>query len=235
MANIYGYIRVSTTKQNPERQARNILKEYPNAILINEVFTRTSFYGRKEWNKLIKTVKSGDKIIFDSVSRMSGNTEEGCQIYEELFKRGIELIFIKEPHINSTVYKKAMENQINIYISTGNDATDNFINSIINALNNYTLELAFEQIKLAFLQAEKEVMDLHQRTKEGMETARLNGKQIGNPKGIKLTTKKSIKAKEIILKHSIDFNGSLKDDEVIRLAGISRKTYYKYKRELKNS
>lgn len=234
MATTYGYIRVSTRRQNAERQERNILKEYPNAILVNEVFTRTTFYGRKEWNKLIKCVKEGDTIVFDSVSRMSGNTEEGCQIYEELFNKGVNLVFIKEHHIDTEVYRKAMENQIKIYISTGNAATDNFINSIIEALNKYTMELAFEQIKLSFTQAEKEVSDLHQRTKEGMETARLNGKQIGTPKGAKLTTKKSIKAKDIIKKHSIDFDGTLKDEDVIKLAEVSRKTYYKYKRELKN-
>lgn len=233
MANTYGYIRVSTRRQNADRQERNILREYPKAILINEVYTRTTFYGRKEWNKLIKNVKEGDTIVFDSVSRMSGNTEEGCKIYEELFNKGVELVFIKEPHINTEVYRKTMENQIQIYISTGNAATDNLINSIIEALNKYTMELAFEQIKLAFSQAEKEVSDLHQRTKEGMETARLNGKQIGTPKGAKLTTKKSVAAKEIIKKHSIDFNGTLKDDDVIKLAGISRKTYYKYKKELR--
>ena len=38
--------------------------------------------------------------------------------------------------------------------------------------------LAKEQIRLAFEQAEKEVQDLHQRTAEGIETARLAGKQM---------------------------------------------------------
>ena len=96
------------------------------------------------------------------------------------------------------------------------------------------LALAKEQIKLAFEQSEKEVQDLHQRTKEGIETARLNGKQIGLAKGTKLVTKKSQSAKDIILKHSSSFNGTLSDEEVIKLAGISRNSFYKYKRELKN-
>ena len=86
---------------------------------------------------------------------------------------------------------------------------------------------------LAFEQSEKEVNDLHQRTKEGIETARLNGKQIGQPKGAKLTTKKSLTAKEVIRKHSKDFNGTLSDGDCIKLAGISHNSYYKYKKELK--
>ena len=39
--------------------------------------------------------------------------------------------------------------------------------------------------------------------------------------------------KELIKKHSKDFGGSLCDAEVIKIAGISRNSYYKYKRELK--
>ena len=72
-----------------------------------------------------------------------------------------------------------------------------------------------------------------QRTKEGLETARLNGKQIGAVKGKTLTTKKSIEAKEGIRKYSKDFDGTLADAEVITLTGISRNSYYKYKKELK--
>ena len=46
----------------------------------------------------------------------------------------------------------------------------------------YLMALAKEQIKLAFEQSEKEVADLHQRTREGLLTARLNGKQVGRKK-----------------------------------------------------
>lgn len=108
------------------------------------------------------------------------------------------------------------------------------VDYILEGINQYLLALAKEQIRIAFDQAEKEVTDLHQRTREGIETARLNGKQIGLEKGRKLTTKKSVSAKEIIKKHSKDFCGTLDDTEVITLSGLSRNTYYKYKRELKN-
>ena len=36
-------------------------------------------------------------------------------------------------------------------------------------------------------------------------------------------------------KYSKDFNGSMKGNEVIKLAGISKNSYYKYKRELLES
>ena len=95
------------------------------------------------------------------------------------------------------------------------------------------MALAKQQIALCFSQAQKEVEDLHQRTKEGIETARLNGKQIGLPAGAKLNVKKANAAKEIIKKHSVDFGGSLDDAEAMKLAGVCRNSFYKYKRELR--
>lgn len=230
---IYGYVRVSTSKQNIQRQIRNIKAVYQSAIIFKEVFTRTEFYGRKEWNKLMKIVKKGDIIVFDSVSRMSGNVEEGCEIYEMLFKMGVELVFLNEDDINTEQYRKTLDNQIQIQLSTGNTAADNLLNTIIEALNQYAIEIAKERIRKRFEQAEKEVQDLHQRTKEGIITAKTEGKRIGTPKGTKLNTKKAKEAKEIILKHSADFNGTLNDSEVIKLADISRNSFYKYKKELK--
>ena len=42
-----------------------------------------------------------------------------------------------------------------------------------------------------------------------------------------------VEHKETIKKYSKDFNGSLEDPDVIKLAGISRNSYYKYKKELR--
>ena len=230
---LYGAARISTGKQSIDRQVRNILAKYPNAKIIKDTYTGTKLEGRKEFEKLLKIIKKGDIIVFDEVSRMSRNSEEGCNLYEELFNKGVDLIFLKETHINTDVYRKALENQIKVKLDTGNKASDELINTIIDALNKYTIELAKEQIRIAFDKAESEVKRLHERTKEGLITAKLSGKQIGQVKGSKLTTKKSIMAKEIILKHSKDFDGTLNDDECRKLAEVSRNTYYTYKRELK--
>ena len=229
---IYGYCRISKRKQSIDRQERNILEVFPTANIVKEVFTGTKIDGRKELDKLLKILKSGDTIVFDSASRMSRKKEEAINLYERLFKEDVNLIFLKEPHINSSVYKQAINNQINITINSGNKATDSLIKGILEQLNKYTIELSRQQIALVFEQAEKEVKDLQQRTKEGLITAKLNGKQLGIPTGTKLVTKKSLEAKEKIKKYSIDFNGTLKDVEVIKLINISRNSYYKYKSEL---
>lgn len=223
----YGYCRISRKQQNIERQIRNILAFYPDADIRTEVYTGTKLDGRKELEKILKEVRAGDTIIFDSVSRMSRDAEGGFELYQDLFQKGVELIFLKEPQINTTTYKKALQNGIQL--------TGTKVDLILSGVNAYLMELAKEQIKIAFEQAEKEVMDLRQRTKEGIETARRKGKQIGQAEGKKLNIKKSIPAKEKIKKYSRDFNGSLPDTEVIKLVGLARNTYYKYKKEIMES
>lgn len=225
MGKTYGYCRISTKQQNIERQIRNIKSAFPNALIFKDEFTDTKLAGRKEFEKILKAVKAGDTIVFDSVSRMSRNADEGFQLYQNLYNQGVDLVFLKEPHINTQVYKNALKNTINM--------TGTAVDYILQGVNKYLLELAKEQIRLAFLQSEKEVQDLRQRTREGIETARLNGKQIGQQEGKKLNIKKSIEAKEKIMKYSKDFNGNLPDMEVIKLTGLARNTYYKYKKELK--
>ena len=81
---IYGYCRVSTARQDITRQVRNIKELYPQADIRQEVFIGKKTTGRREYEKLLRTVKSGDTIVFDSVSRMSRNADEGFEIYQRL-------------------------------------------------------------------------------------------------------------------------------------------------------
>ena len=221
---VYGYCRISTQHQSIERQVRNIRATYDTAVIITESCSGTTM-NRPEWNKLYKNLKPGDTIVFDSVSRMSRDAEEGFALYEELYNKGVELVFLKESYINTATYKKTLQNTVSM--------TGTSVDYILEGINKYLMALAKEQIRLAFEQSEKEVKDLHQRTKEGIITARLNGKQIGQKKGAKLITKKSLEAKKQIQKYSKDFDGQLTDVDCMRMIGLARNTYYKYKREMK--
>ena len=150
-----------------------------------------------------------------------------------LYEMGVELVFLNEPLINSSIFDSTRSNLLNISIETGNEAVDDFFKGNIELINNFLMALAAEQIKAAFDQAQKEIDDLHERVKQGMRESKRNGTRIGLQKGTTLVTKKSIQCKEIIKKHSRDFGGSLDDPEVIKLCDCSRNSYYKYKREIK--
>lgn len=229
---VYGYARVSTSKQKIERQIENIKARAPEAVIIEESFTGTKM-DRPKWSRLYKKLQPGDTVIFDEVSRMSRNAEEGFTVYQDLYNKGINLQFIKEPYIDTTVYRDAAQRRIEATVTTGNRATDNFTAAILEAVNQLLMDLAKQQIEAAFSQAQAEVDHLHQRTSEGVRRAITDGKQVGRAAGASITTKKSLAAKELIRKYSRDFDGTLNDIEVLRMIGnISRNSYYKYKGEL---
>lgn len=231
---IFGYARISTVKQSIKRQIDNIKKEYPDAVIITEEYTGTTT-DRPKWNKLRKSLKPGDTVVFDEVSRMSRNAEEGFKLYETLFNEGVNLIFLKERHLDTEVYRKALDRHIELEANTGRKAVDEYIAGQGKLLNDLLLNLAKEQIEIAFQTAQHEVDFLHQRTSEGVRKAQAMGKQVGRASGTKVETKKAKAAKETILKHSKDFNGSLNDIEVMKLTNLARNTFYKYKAELKGT
>lgn len=231
---IYAYCRVSTQHQKIARQITNITAIYPNATIIREFFTGTT-QNRPQWERFIPQVKKDDTIVFDSVSRMSRNAEEGFKDYKMLYERGVHLIFLNESLINTSVFDSTRSNLLNIDITTGNAAVDTFFKGNIELINNFMMALAEEQIKAAFDQSEKEVTDLHSRISQGIREAKKNGTQIGLTKGTSLTTKKSLDCIAIIRKHSKDFGGTLEDPDVMKLCGCSRNSYYKYKKEAKSN
>ena len=221
MGTIYGYARVSTPRQKLQRQVENIKAAYPNAAVITEKYTGTSV-SRPKFDRLLKLVKAGDQIVFDSVSRMSRTAQEGFDLYMDLYNRGISLTFLKEPLIDTEVYRQTAQ-----IAMTGTDA-----DVILEGVNRYLMLLAERQIQIVFDQAQKEVDDLHLRISEGIHQAQLSGKHIGRKKDQVYETRKSTEMKPRIRKMSKDFDGNLKDKEIMEILGLARNTFYKYKKQL---
>lgn len=221
---VYLYCRISQRRQNIERQKRNLKEAFPSGIIIEEAYTGTTT-ARPAWTKIYRKAVAGDTIAFDSVSRMSRNATEGIEVYEDLYNRGVNLVFLKEPYINTENYRSSLK-EIGL---VGDEIADEYI----KATNRVLIILAKRQVLQAFEQSEKEVKDLQQRTREGLQTAALNGKKLGREAGAKIETNKAKFSKREIVKLSRDFNGTNSDEEVIKILGISRNTYYKYKGEIK--
>lgn len=259
---IYGYVRVSTLEQNKERQIKNILDQYPKAVIMPEEYTGKTM-DRPVWSKLYSKLKKGDVVVFDEVSRMSRNAEEGFKVYQELFEKGCQLIFLKEPYLNTDVFSGQIQRAT---VKTGKDYLDQGLKIIL-------MGVAEEQIKIAFEQSQAETDLRAQRAGEGIAEAKKHNEelevlypdtykdhpeysQIGREKGDKLTIKKAEPIKALIRKYSRDFEGTLSDMELLGVlstktvkipnkkrsgkveereisAKLSRNTLYKYKKEMR--
>lgn len=231
---IVGYARVSTPKQKLRRQIDNLKAAYPDIVVISEVFTGSTD-NRPKWKKLMRQCKAGmvSKLVFDEVSRFSRNAEEAIVEYKELYNLGIELEFLKEPHINSKIYRDASERKIEIATEGMDEETAQLITTVIGGLNDYLLSVAEKQIYLAFEHAQKERELLSQRTSEGLKKAKLMGSKVGRQPGQKLVTKKSKRAKRIIRKHFKLFGGELTATQCYTIAQITKSTFYRYLQEMR--
>lgn len=230
MCKIYGYVRVSTVNQKTLRQIDNIKSYNSDAIIREEKQSGKDIENRTVFKKLLSDVRSGDTIIFDEVSRMSRNAAEGYELYMNLMEHGINLIFLKEHHIDTDEYKRRTENHIQ-KIESQNDNISKLINGILDLVAEFEKENLKDNIRLAFEQAEHERLFLIKRVTEGKDKSE---KHQGRPIGS--TNQKTDKAdhiKKIIREQSKDFEGKFSDAKIMReYLHIARNTYYKYKREM---
>ncbi len=230
----YGYVRVSTMQQKTQRQIDNIKSFDTNAIIYEEKQSGKDIENRAIFKKLLDKVKSGDTIIFDEVSRMSRNADEGYNLYMELMQQNINLVFLKERHIDTDEYKRRTQNHI-ARVSSSNEKMDNLINGILDLVADFEKENLKDNIRLAFQQAEHERLFLIKRVTEGKSRSE---KPQGRPEGShNIKNDKAELIKKIIMKQSKDFDGKFSDAKIMKeyLQGVARNTYYKYKKELKES
>jgi len=89
-----GYIRVSTTEQNTDRQEIAL-----NAIGIDKYFVEKASgktTERLEFKKLMDYIREGDILYIESISRLARSTKDLLNIVEQLKHKGVGLVSLKE-------------------------------------------------------------------------------------------------------------------------------------------
>ncbi len=133
---IYGYARISTKTQKLERQIKNLQEYSKNIIIHKEAYTGTSIT-RPEWIKLQRKLKAGDTLVFDSVSRMSRDAKEGIKKYFHLREIEVKLVFLKERHIDTESYDRALKESVPSIGDVGEGAAADLIKDIMKALEGF--------------------------------------------------------------------------------------------------
>lgn len=89
---VYGYARVSTNKQakdgNSLEDQRIALKNNGAEVIFEETYSGTTV-DRPEFNRLMKEIKSGDKLIVTKLDRLARTAIDGGTIVRDLHDRGV--------------------------------------------------------------------------------------------------------------------------------------------------
>lgn len=152
--NKYAYIRVSSKDQNVERQivAMKKLGLTTEQMYIDKQSGKN--FDRKNYQKMIKKLKSGDEIYIKSIDRLGRNYEEIIEHWHYLTKiKNVEIIVLDFPLLDT-------RNQTN-------GITGKLISDLFLQILSYVAQIERENIK--------------QRQAEGIKIAKEKGIKFGRP------------------------------------------------------
>lgn len=98
----YGYVRVSSKDQNPERQLEALLKY---GVAEKDIYTDKvsgKDFNRPRYKALIRKMSRGDILVVKSIDRLGRNYEEIIDQWRYLCrKKGIDIEVIEFPLLNT--------------------------------------------------------------------------------------------------------------------------------------
>lgn len=223
MCKVVAYMRISTKeergKQKFTRQEQAIIRwckenntEIPERRIYKDDASGKSF-DRAAWKELEQDIQAGDTILFKDIYRFTRERDNGYKKYMELLNKGIEMIFIDNPTLN-TEYIKSMQT------SAEKMKEENLIGGM-------TLEFVIRLLLVTELdRAEKEREITVKRIKDGIKAS---SKKSGRKEGqldkmseeleadIKaFLSDRSIKQVDLMKKHSISRNTLKKYIEIVQ-------------------
>ena len=151
----YGYIRVSSRDQNPDRQYLALENAEVNRknIFIDKISGHD--FSRPSYRKMIRKLKKGDVLVVKSIDRLGRNYGEILEQWRYLTKEiGVDIEVLDMPLLNTDLHR---ENLIGVFIS------------------DLVLQI------LAYV-AETERDFIRQRQAEGIAIAKANGIRFGRRK-----------------------------------------------------
>ena len=151
---IWGYARVSTTRQNEDRQVVELrpLVTTESHLLVEKQSGKD--FDRPIYKSLKNIMREGDTLVVKSLDRLGRNYEQMKEEWKDLSDRGIKIRVLDTPMLDTSKYDDELMGK--------------FVSDVV--LN-----------VLSFV-AENERKNIRQRQKDGIAIAKTKGVKFGRPK-----------------------------------------------------
>jgi len=148
----YGYVRVSTTEQNTDRQV-DAMKELGIENIFIDKFTGINFEDRPEYQRLKRRLKKGDVLFIKSLDRLGRKYTLVLDEWRWMDKRGVAVVVMDMPILDTR--------------SRGGDK---------NLMGKFIADLVLQVLSFV---AESEYRNIHERQRQGIEAAKARGVRFG--------------------------------------------------------
>lgn len=209
VANIYGYIRVSTKDQNEQRQLHKMMERGVEArrIFVDKASGR--HFNRPQYQLLRKILSTGDIVYIDALDRMGRNYDEVISEWKYITRELQADIVVLE---NETLFDSRKFREMG---DMGRLMEDQFL-----SLLSYV--------------ADQERKKIHRRQAEGIAVAKSQGKHLGRPQ-LTLSTL-SQKQLHIIEENYLKWkNREITGVKFIELLELKKNSFYKIMKEYKGN
>ena len=150
---IYGYVRVSSSDQNEERQILALTQEglKPKNIFMDKQSGKD--FERPAYMELLKKLKEEDLLLVESIDRLGRNYEEIIEQWRKITKViKADIRVLDMPLLDTTISK--------------------------DLLGTFIADLVLQVLSFA---AENERRNIRQRQREGIDAAQIRGVRFGRP------------------------------------------------------
>lgn len=205
VANIYGYIRLSTKDQNEQRQLHNMMERGVEArrIFVDKASGR--HFDRPQYQLLRKILSTGDIVYIDALDRMGRNYDEVITEWKYITRELQADIIVLE---NETLFDSRKFREMG---DMGRLMEDQFL-----SLLSYV--------------ADQERKKIHQRQAEGIAVAKSQGKHLGRPQ-VNLSTLSKQQINIIEETHSKWKSGEITAVMFMEMLELRKNTFYKLMKE----
>ena len=151
MGERYGYVRVSTKDQHPDRQIENIKKHYPDIkddnLFIEKISGKKGMDERDEYAVLRRIVRSGDELVIDALDRLGRKKTDIKAELEYLKTKGVVIRVLLIPTTHMEIDGQEW---------------------VLEMINNLLIEVYTSL-------AQQEISEKERRQRDGIEVAKANG------------------------------------------------------------
>lgn len=152
---VYGYVRISSKDQNPDRQLDALCEKGVDKTRIFTDYESGKNFDRPQYKRLLATIQPTDCIVIKSIDRLGRNYDEILEQWRIITKDKCTDIEIIDMPLLNTTYKK-------------DDLTGTLIADLVLQILAYV--------------AETERTFIKQRQMEGIQSAKTRGVKFGRPR-----------------------------------------------------